>query len=74
MQRQLSDTDGNERRIALKRRCSKSEGERGLISCEIRSEENSLGWYLKNATEEFLVGAKIVVGIGTDETVSEKGV
>ena len=48
-------------------------GGRGLISCEsyVRSEENSLGWSLKNATEEVLVGAKTVVVIETDEAVSK---
>ena len=46
-------------------------GGRGLVGCEncIRSEENSLGWYLENATEELSVGAKIAGVIETDETV-----
>ena len=46
---------------------------RRLISCAncIISGGNSLGWYLKNATDELLAGAKPVEVIETDETVSK---
>ena len=46
---------------------------RGLISCErcIRSEENNLGWYLKNATEEFLIRTK-TAGVIETEKLSAK--
>ena len=35
---------------------SRKEGGRGLVSCEskIASEENNLGWYLKNSNENLL--------------------
>ena len=35
---------------------SRKEGGRGLVSCEstFRSEENNLGWYLKNSNESLL--------------------
>ena len=41
---------------------SRKEGGRGLVSCEstIRSEENNLGWYLKNLNENLLQGVKHV--------------
>ena len=60
---------GNVGRLCVPR----AKGGRGLISCEscIRSKENSLGWYLKNTTEE-LVGVKTVVCIETDETASKR--
>ena len=34
---------------------------RGLVSCEstIRSEENNLGWYLKNSNENLLQGVHV---------------
>ena len=37
----------------------------------ISNEENNLGWYLENATEKFLIGAKTVGVIKTQETVSK---
>ena len=41
---------------------SRKEEARGLMSCEsaIRSEENNLGWYLKNSFENLLQGVKHV--------------
>ena len=41
---------------------SRKEEVRGLMSCEsaIRSEENNLGWYLKNSFENLLQGVKHV--------------
>jgi len=35
-------------------------GGRGLISCEgcVRSEENSLGWYVKNSVDALLQGVR----------------
>ena len=38
---------------------SRVNGGQGLISCEgcVRSEENSLGWYVKNSLEVLLQGA-----------------
>ena len=41
---------------------SRKEGGRGLMSCEsiIRSEENNLGWYLKNSSENLLQEVKDV--------------
>ena len=44
------------------------------MSCEstIRSEENSLGWYLKNSNENFLQGQKYVKIMKLTETVSDK--
>ena len=39
---------------------SRKEGGRGLVSCEstIGSEENNLGWYLKNSNENLLQGVR----------------
>ena len=41
---------------------NRKEGGRGLMSCEstIRSEENNLGWYIKNSNENLLQGLKHV--------------
>ena len=38
----------------------------------VRSKENSLWWYIKNARMELLVGAKTVGVVKTDETVSKR--
>jgi len=38
----------------------------------VRSKENSLWWYIKNARMELLVGAKTVGVFKTDETVSKR--
>ena len=43
-------------------------GERRLI----KSEENSMWWYIKNARKELLVSAKTVGVVKTDETVSKR--
>ena len=39
---------------------SRVNGGQGLISCEgcVRSEENSLGWYVKNSLEVLLQGVR----------------
>ena len=52
---------------------TRMKGGRGLISCEscISSEKNNLGWYLDNATEQLLIGAKTVGVNETKETVSK---
>ena len=61
-----SDTD----RLYHKR----SDGGRGLISCKetIRSEENNLGWYLKNSLEPLMQGVKHVGILEFNTTVSKK--
>ena len=48
-------------------------GGRGLISCEgcVRSEENSLGWYVKNSLEVLLQGVRATSVIRSEETVSK---
>ena len=53
---------------------SRKEGGRGLVSCEstIRSEENNLGWYLKNSNENLLQGLKHVRILNYKESVSKK--
>ena len=53
---------------------SRKEGGRGLMSCEstIRSEENNLGWYLKNSNEDFPQGVKHVRILKFKESVSKK--
>ena len=50
------------------------EGGRGLVGCEstIRSEENNLGWYLKNWNENLLQGLKHVRILNFKESVSKK--
>ena len=52
---------------------TRMKGGRGLISCEscISSEKNNSGWYLDNATEQLLIGAKTVGVNKTNETVSQ---
>lgn len=56
-------------RLYIKR----SLGGRGMISCRetIKSEENSLGWYLKNSEESLLQGVKYVGLLDTDASVSK---
>ena len=52
----------------------KGESRPGLISCEgcVRSEENSLGWYVKNSLEMILLqGGRATSVIRSDETVSK---
>ena len=51
----------------------RDKGGRGLISCEkcVKSEENNLGWYIKNADEVLLEGVKTADVIG-NETCSNK--
>ena len=48
-------------------------GGRGLIVCEgcVRSEENSLGWYVKNSLEVLLQGVRATSVIRSEETVSK---
>ena len=48
-------------------------GGRGLISCErcVRSQENSLGWYVKNSLEALLQGVRITSVIRSEEKVSK---
>ena len=52
---------------------SRVNGGRGLISCErcVRSEENSLGWYVKNSLEVLLQGVRATSVIRSEETVSK---
>ena len=54
---------------------SRKEEVRGLMSCEsaIRSEENNLGWYLKNSFENLLQGVKHVGIPKFRESFSKKG-
>ena len=53
---------------------SRKEGGRGLVSCEsiIGSQENNLGWYLKNSNENLLQGLKHVRILNYKESVSKK--
>ena len=53
---------------------SRKEGGRGLVSCEstIRSEENNIGWYLKNSNGNLLQGVKQVRVLKFKESVSKK--
>ena len=53
---------------------SRKEGGRELMSCEstIRSEENNLGWYLKNSDQNLLQGVKHVEILKFRESVSKK--
>ena len=50
---------------------SRENGERGLIGCEnsVKSEENGLGWYVKNNIEPFLVSVRTSRTITYKETV-----
>ena len=52
---------------------SRVNGGRGLISCEgcVTSEENSLGWYVKNSLEVLLQGVRATSVIWSEETVSK---
>ena len=52
---------------------SRVNGGRGRISCEecVRSEENSLGWYVKNSLEVLLQGVRATSVIRSEETVSK---
>ena len=52
---------------------SREEGERGLVSCEntLRSEENNLGWCLKNSNENLLQEVKRVRILKFKESVSK---
>ena len=52
---------------------SRVNGGRGLISCEgcVRSEENSLAWYVKNSLEVLLQGVRATSVIRSEETVSK---
>ena len=49
-------------------------GGRGLVSSEstVRSEENNIGWYLKNSNEILLQGMKHVRILKLRESVSKK--
>ena len=53
---------------------SRKEGERGLMSWEstVRSEENNLGWYLKNSSKNLLQRVKHVRILKFKESVSKK--
>ena len=52
---------------------SRVNGGRGPISCEgcVRSEENSLGWYVKNSLEVLLQGLRATCVIRSEQTVSK---
>ena len=52
---------------------SRVNGGQGLISCEgfVRSEDNSLGWYVKNSLEVLLQGVRATSVIRSDEKVSK---
>ena len=60
-----SDTD----RLYLNR----EKGGRGLISCEgcVRSEENNLGWYVRNSVESLIRGVRLVNVMDTEDVVSK---
>ncbi len=60
-----SDTD----RLYLTR----EKGGRGLISCEdcVRSEENNLGWYVRNSVESLIRGVRLAKVIDTEYVVSK---
>ena len=53
---------------------SRKNSARGLIGCEnsMKSEENSLGWYVKNNTEPLLAAARTRSTITYKETVDPK--
>ena len=53
---------------------SRKKGGRGLISCKncIASEENNLGWYVKNKVEPLLIAVKIQGTIKTDGVIEPK--
>ena len=52
---------------------SRVNGGQGLISCEgfVRSEDNSLGWYVKNSLEVLLQGVRATSVIRSKEKVSK---
>ena len=53
---------------------SRKNGGRGLIGCEnsVKSEENGLGWYIKNNIEPLLVAVRTSRAITHKETVDPK--
>ena len=53
---------------------SRENGERGLIGCEnsVKSEENGLGWYVKNNIELLLVAVRTSRTIAQKETPDPK--
>ena len=53
---------------------SRKNGGRGLIGCEysVKSEENGLGWYIKNNVEPLLVAVRTSRAITHEETVDPK--
>ena len=53
----------------------RKKGGRGLISCKncIASEENNLGWYVKNKVEPLLIAVKRQGTIKTDDAIEPKG-
>ena len=53
---------------------SRKNGGRGLSGCgnSVKSEENGLGWYLKNNTEPLLVAVRAIRTITHEETVDPK--
>ena len=53
---------------------STKNGGRGLIGCEnnVKSEENGLGWYVKNNVEQSLVAVKTSRTISREETADPK--
>ena len=53
---------------------SQKNGERGLIGCEnsVKSEENGLGWYVKNNMEPLLVAVRTSRTITHEERVDPK--
>ena len=54
---------------------SRKAGGRGLVSCEstVGSEENNIGWYLKNSNENLLQAVKHIRILKFRESVSKKG-
>ena len=52
---------------------SRVNGGRGLIGCEgcVKSEENSLGWYVKNSLEVLLQRVRATSVFRSEETVSK---
>ena len=53
---------------------SRKNGGKGLIGCEnsVKSEENGLGWYVRNNIEPLLVAARTSTTITHEETVDPK--
>ena len=52
---------------------TREKGGRGLISCEgcVRSEENNLGWYVRNSVESLIRGVRFAKVVDTDDVVSK---